>query len=221
MSQRENGPEVAAALRALRALDELPLYATRDASIFPHDVRELPEGRPANHVALTRALDAKPSLLALVSQRDPRVDEPGYDDLHLVGCAVEIVEVNRVIPHNPFYDVLGVARIRVRWLQRRDAGLWRAVGIEVIDDRSPALANLAEPTSRLRRIAGDLVERFGFFQTPPLDLTDPGQLADVIATCLRFNVEPEVVQRALELEDVAARVAYVIEVVEGQLARRP
>src|ERR1700722_8177909 len=65
------------------SLEELPVLTVRDTVIFPGALLPLTVGRPAS-VALVQSLGEN-RLLAVVSQKDPRVDSPAPEDLYEIG----------------------------------------------------------------------------------------------------------------------------------------
>ena len=64
----------------------LPLLPIRDAVVFPSMILPLFVGRDVSIQAIESALEGD-RLLALVTQRDPDVEEPGPEDLHSIGTA--------------------------------------------------------------------------------------------------------------------------------------
>jgi len=75
--------------------DELPVIALRDIVFFPYMVLPLLIGRPRSTSALQEARDAD-GLILLLAQRDPEVDEPTTDDLHLSGTIIRVVQTSQL-----------------------------------------------------------------------------------------------------------------------------
>ena len=75
--------------------DALPLLPIRDAVVFPSMILPLFVGRDVSIHAIETALEGD-RLLALVTQRDPDVDEPGPEDLHAVGTVGMIMRMMRL-----------------------------------------------------------------------------------------------------------------------------
>src|SRR5262245_66663951 len=73
--------------------DTLPLLPIRDAVVFPSMILPLFVGREVSIHAIESAIEGD-RLLALVTQRDPDVDEPGPQDLfsvRTVGMAMRVM----------------------------------------------------------------------------------------------------------------------------------
>ena len=65
--------------------DELPVLPIRNAVLFPGAVAPFDVGREKS-VALVEDVDNLPTpVIAIFAQRDPSTDDPGADDLHVVG----------------------------------------------------------------------------------------------------------------------------------------
>jgi ATP-dependent Lon protease len=69
---------------------ELPVLPVRNAVLAPGAVAPLNLGRPSSLAAVRAAL-AQSKTLAIFSQRDPTVEDPGVVDLSAVGCAAQVL----------------------------------------------------------------------------------------------------------------------------------
>src|SRR5437879_9635529 len=67
----------------IQAPEELPVLAVRETVIYPGALLPITVGRPTS-LALVQSLGENRTL-AVVSQRDPRVEEPTPGDLYQVG----------------------------------------------------------------------------------------------------------------------------------------
>src|ERR1700690_2417116 len=75
-------------------LEELPILAVRDSVLFPSALLPLSVGRPTS-VALVESLGEN-RLIGVVSQIDPRTDEPGPHELHGTGTVAIIHKIVRM-----------------------------------------------------------------------------------------------------------------------------
>jgi ATP-dependent Lon protease len=89
---------------------ELPIVPLRDMVVFPHMMAPFIVGREASVRALEAALSSPSKHLFLVTQRDPRVDEPGPGDLHDVGVVAKVVQNLKLPNGNVKVMVEGVER---------------------------------------------------------------------------------------------------------------
>src|SRR3954464_10231074 len=108
-------PEVHEPVEALEpepevAAEELPVLAVRETVIYPGALLPITVGRPTS-LALVQSLGENRTL-AVISQRDPRVEEPGPSDLYEVGTVCIMHKAIKVPKDNLLLFCEGVARIR-------------------------------------------------------------------------------------------------------------
>src|SRR6266567_3797784 len=72
-------------------IEELSILAVRDTVLFPNALLPLSVGRPVS-VALVESLGEN-RLIGVVSQIDPRTDEPGPDELYQTGTVAMIHKI--------------------------------------------------------------------------------------------------------------------------------
>ena len=97
---------------------ELPVLPVRDMVLFPGGVLPLTIGRESS-LALLNALEGEEKLLAVVSQLDPRVEEPTDVDLHRVGTMAKLHKTVKLPNGNLVVFVEGIERIRLLGLLSR------------------------------------------------------------------------------------------------------
>src|SRR5580704_10310665 len=91
---------------------ELPVLPVRDMVLFPGGVLPLTIGRESS-LALLNTLEGEEKLLAVVSQMDPRVEEPTDVDLHRVGTMAKLHKTVKLPNGNLVVFVEGIERIRL------------------------------------------------------------------------------------------------------------
>src|SRR3954469_16312295 len=74
--------------------EELPILTVRDTVLFPNALLPLSVGRPVS-VALVESLGEN-RLIGVVSQIDPRTDEPGPEELYQTGTVAMIHKIVRL-----------------------------------------------------------------------------------------------------------------------------
>jgi ATP-dependent Lon protease len=193
-----------------RLPDLLPVLPLKDAVLYPYIIVPLSIGREASIRAVDQALSDN-RLLALVTQRDSSVEDPGPEDLHPVGTAAAIMRMLKLPDGRIRILAQGLARIRLTHVVRGDETLQARV--EAIEER-PA----PEPTLEVQalvRSAKEAMEKIvglGKNVSPEVlvliaNLEDPGRLADLIASNLELSVEDA--QSVLEMVDPLARLRRV------------
>src|SRR6202521_2829547 len=91
---------------------ELPILPVRDTVLFPAGVLPLTVGRESS-LAWLNSLEGEERLLAVVSQLDPRVEEPTEVDLHRVGTMAKLHKTVKLPNGNLVVFVEGLGRIRL------------------------------------------------------------------------------------------------------------
>ena len=91
--------------------EELPLLPVRDTVLFPHAVMPLNIGRESS-ISLVNSLGENKTL-AVVTQRDPRIDSPEPDDLYELGVLAIIHKAVRMPNNSLLIFCEGIDRIRV------------------------------------------------------------------------------------------------------------
>ena len=88
---------------------QLPIVPLRDMVVFPHMMAPFVVGRRPSVVALERALQRPDKRIFLATQRDPKVDEPGEDDIYHCGVIARVVQHLQLASGNIKVMVEGLA----------------------------------------------------------------------------------------------------------------
>ncbi len=92
---------------------ELPVVPLRDMVVFPHMMAPFIVGRQASVRALEEALSDPRKRIFLVTQRDPKVDEPGRADLYDIGVVAKVIQNLKLPNGNVKVMVEGVQRAKL------------------------------------------------------------------------------------------------------------
>ena len=195
----------------------LPMIPLRGMMIFPHMVLCFDVGRDFSVNAVeTAVMQDQP--LFLVSQRDPRVEDPQQEDLQPVGTVCTIKQIMREPNENLRLLVEGLYRGEL--LNITEADGCRKAQIRLHKDRD------GEPTveqEAYMRLVVETAERFaGVGDTLPAEtvatlkgIRSAGELADVLAAHVVTDERDK--QRILELYDVDDRLEHVLTVLRREL----
>jgi ATP-dependent Lon protease len=193
--------------RSFQIPSELPVLPLRDTVLFPNSFMPLAVAREAS-VRLVEEANASGKLIGVFTQREAAVEEPLQEDLYPVGTAthihkmfklpdgslrlivqgVERLTLDRIIQARPFLR----AAVTVAPDQRRDEDL-----VEIDALQRNIKSNFQQVVSLSPLLSDDL-------QTLAANITDPGKLADFIASSLATIGTP-VKQEILSTLDVRAR----------------
>src|SRR4051795_10601831 len=86
----------------------LPILPVRDTVLFPHAVLPLTVGRESS-IQLIESLGEDRSI-AVVAQKDPHLDRPTPDDMHVVGTLATVHKIVRMPNQSRFVFTEGVER---------------------------------------------------------------------------------------------------------------
>ena len=98
--------------RPLNIPSELPILPLRDTVLFPNSFMPLAVARESSVRLIDDAI-ANGKLIAVFTQRDAAVEEPGQDDLYTVGTATHIHKMFKLPDGSLRLIVQGLARLRL------------------------------------------------------------------------------------------------------------
>ncbi|MBI2893460.1 MAG: endopeptidase La [Deltaproteobacteria bacterium] len=197
--------------------DELPVLPIRNAVLFPGAVAPFDVGREKS-LALVEDLDAQPSqVIAIFAQRDPSVDDPGFEDLHPVGAAARVLKALKHSSGNYSLILQGLVRIRLDQVTQQApylrAKVRRLEEIKVEDVESDALAmSLKDIAKQVIQLMPELPREAGALID---SIQEQGHLADLVAANLDAPVEDKA--QLLETVDVKERLRRVLRLLSRQL----
>ncbi|HVH28141.1 MAG TPA: endopeptidase La [Vicinamibacterales bacterium] len=186
---------------------ELPVLPLRDTVLFPNSFMPLAVARETSVRLIDEAI-ANGKLIAVFTQRDASIDEPKKEDLFQVGTATHIHKMFKLPDGSLRLIVQGLARLSLDEVVSSDPYLRARVSTAAEElkeaDRLEvdALArniktNFQQVVSLSPLLSDDL-------QTLAMNITEPGRLADFIASSLT-TISTAVKQEVLETLDIRAR----------------
>ena len=93
-------------------------FPLRDMVVYPPMMAPFVVGRRPSVVALERALARSDKRIFLATQRDPKVDEPGADDIYPLGVVARVVQHLQLASGNIKVMVEGLSRARLVDIER-------------------------------------------------------------------------------------------------------
>lgn len=193
--------------------DELNLLPLRDSVIFPMLIAPLTVSRPNSIKLIDDSVVGSQRVIGVVAQRDAQTDDPDFDGVYAVGCAVVIrtlmkgTDVVRLI-------VQGTHRIAIT--EPLQSKPYLRAKIQVLPE--PAVSEEeAEEVEALRRSVAALFEQ-AVRLTPQLpddlatltqSITEPNVMADLITAHLLFSAADK--QKILETLSVKERLRGLLD----------
>lgn len=172
--------------------EKLPLLPIRDLVVFPFMVVPLFVSRDVSIGAVEDALAAD-RLLFLSAQKSSGLDEPTKEDVFEVGTVGKILRMRKLPDGQIKLLVQGLRRARVvAWTQERPTMAVRAVALDDTkpDDQSNEIEGLIRAVRDSLKGLGEVGKGLPKdVMTVLLGLTEPGALADLVASNLGLKVE--------------------------------
>ena len=192
------------------AILTLPVVALRDIIVFPHMTVNLDIGRKES-IEAVRAAGRSDRYLAMIMQRDGKVEVPQEEDLYSFGTVVKVKQMLQLPGGLIRIQAEGISRVRVHSVERKENCL-----VSQLEDVSEI-----EPSDALRGEAYRRALLKSFFewihnaqqnlsdeQMEQLKASDtPGYTADFIST--QMPISPVRRQAVLEENDVMERLVLI------------
>jgi ATP-dependent Lon protease len=186
---------------------EIPVLPLRDTVLFPNSFMPLAVAREAS-VRLIDEATSTGRMIGVFTQREASVEEPVQEDLYPIGTATHIHKMFKLPDGSLRLIVQGLARVHLDRVVQTRPYLKAAVTIaeEVLRDEDhleiDALqrnikSNFQQVVSLSPLLSDDLQALAG-------NITDPGKLADFIASSLT-TIGTSIKQEVLETLDIRAR----------------
>jgi len=195
----------------------LPLLPIRDIVIYPYMMLPLFVGRDVSIRAVEEAL-SRDRLIFLVSQMNSSEENPAPADIHRVGTIASIMRMLKLADGRVKILVQGLAKGEVdTYLRERP---FFEVKIKKVIE--PTLAEVPIEVEALMRTAKEKIEQILNLKNLPPEIvmvtdniSDPGVLADLVASNLRLKIEES--QAILEIFDPIERLKKVNELLAREL----
>jgi ATP-dependent Lon protease len=196
----------------------LPMLPVRDIVVFPYMIIPLFVGRDSSIKAVEEALSRSDRLILLSSQKDISDEHPSPDGIYQTGTVAMIMRMRKLPDGRVKILTQGLCKARITQFNHTEP--FYEVGVERISE--PALTDESEARALMRTVR-EMVEKvisFGKTLPPDIlmvldDITDPGRMADLIASNLGLKVSDS--QGILETMDAFARLQKIHEILAREM----
>jgi ATP-dependent Lon protease len=176
----------------------LPVVPLRDMVVFPHMMAPFIVGREGSVRALEQTLLSGDKRIFLIAQRDPKIDDPGRDDVFAIGVIARVVQNIKLPNGNVKVMVEGLNRGRLVELHEGD-GAFEAkveaytISYPVDDDVKAYMSKLLHLFEQYAKMSHHLA-----FESlmSTLKLDDADRFADTLAAHLMVSTPEK--QKLLE-----------------------
>jgi ATP-dependent Lon protease len=195
----------------------LPLLPIRDIVIYPFMMLPLFVGRDISIRAVEEAL-ARDRLIFLVAQKTASEDNPNPEDIYGVGTVATIMRMLKLADGRIKILVQGLAKGEIEeYLQKRPF-----FEVKIRKMIEPAVQELSIEVEALMRNVKEKIEQILNLKNLPPEIvmvtdnvSDPGVLADLVASNLRLKIEES--QSILEIFDPVSRLNKINELLTREL----
>lgn len=198
--------------------DKMPMVALRDVIVFPYMALHFEVGRDKSIAALEVAMEGD-QIIFLAAQKDKDTHDPGEDDIYRIGTVSKVKQILKLPGGVIRVLVSGIHRARIVKYTRTEKYLevnTMRLESETADENDPK-------QQALKRIVLGLFEKLVNISAKVSaeilaavnNVTDLGQMADVIASGVFFKLEDK--QRVLECIDVSERLEILSNILTEEL----
>ncbi len=197
----------------------LPAVPLRDMVVYPHMMAPFVVGRRPSVVALERALGRSDKQIFLATQCDPKIDEPGEEDIHHLGVVARVVQHLQLASGNIKVMVEGLSRARLLDMEVEDGCLMarvERVSVHVPDDDAVTgyMTQLIELFKEYAKLSHHLSAE-GVLAS--LQTDDPDQFADILAAHLSQPTSEK--QDLLEIIDPVDRLQRLHDLLDMEIEK--
>jgi ATP-dependent Lon protease len=185
--------------------------------MFPASVVPINVGRPKSVRIIDEISKTEEQLIGVVSQKIPDTEDPGWDDLYRIGTISRVLKVIKLGDGNYSVVLQGVDRMRL--VEKIALEPYMTAEVERIRDQPTSELEIEALATNLKETARQLIallpnlpkEASGVLD----NVTEPGVLADLVASNLTVTVEEK--QLVLESLDVTQRLRTCLQLLTKQL----
>ena len=192
---------------SFRLPTDMPVLPLRDTVLFPQAFMPLAVARDSSVKLIDEAVAAGQTI-AVFAQREASDDEPGQNDLYSIGTASQIHKMFKLPDGSLRIIVQGLARVRLNEVSQvrpyLRASVTEAPEVLLDADRLEIDALQRNIKANFQQIVSMSPLMSDDLQALAVNITDPGRLADFIASSLG-TISTETKQEVLQTLDVRAR----------------
>lgn len=199
--------------------DRLPLLPVRDIVVYPFMILPLFVGRESSIQAVEHALNHSDRLILLASQKDISAEHPDPSEIYDLGTVAMIMRMRKLPDGRVKILVQGLSKARI--IDFDQTNPYFTTQLEKVEDSNVDFDNVA--VNALMRNIREQLERvitLGKVLSPDIltvleDITEPGRLADLVASNLNLHVAEA--QMILETLDPIERLHKINDILTREL----
>jgi len=196
--------------------DVIGILPIRNAVTFPGTITPLAIGRQRSKALLA---DTKPneSIIGLITQRNPAIDKPDFENLYSVGTAASVLKVIKLPQGSIHVVVHGLTRFKV--IKKVATKPYLKAKVQTLNVRVNMTKNLQALIVGVRRAANRVIELSPHVPEEASvlleNIENPSALADFLAANLSIDITTK--QKLLEELDATKRLEQISVILANQL----
>ncbi|HOE16299.1 MAG TPA: endopeptidase La [Syntrophorhabdaceae bacterium] len=187
---------------------ELPILPLRGTVAYPDLVMPLIVGREKS-IRLVDDAMSKDKMIAIITQKNPEIEDPEIEDLYTVGTVATIMKMVKMVDGSQRVVVQGLCRCRLVEFTDRDPNL-RAKVLPIFEEYIKDI-EIDAMYINLKNLYRKAIEMAPYLSSELTQIAtkveSPGNLADLIASTININVTEK--QEILEKLDLKERLKKV------------
>ncbi len=196
--------------------DIIGILPIRNVVVYPGTVTPLAIGRKRSK-SLLADITPNESVIGLLTQRNPNVDEPGFKDLYSVGTTASVLKVIKLPQGSMHIVVHGIARFKI--VERLGTKPYLKARIKYLDVKERMTKNLQALIVSVRRAANRVISLSPNVPEEASvlleNIENPSALADFLAANLSLDIAKK--QQLLEELDASKRLEQISVILAQQL----
>ncbi len=202
--------------RKFKLPDAIAILPIRNTVAYPGTVTPLAIGRQRSK-RLLAALKTNESIIGLVTQRNPKIDRPNFDDLYSVGTAASILKVIKM-PQGPIHIVVhSITRFKI--VERLTTEPYLKARVKPLNVKArmtkklqALIVSVRQTANRVIALSPNIPEEASILLE---NIENPSALADFLAANLSVDVAKK--QQLLEELDATKRLEKISFALASQL----
>ncbi len=196
----------------------IPLLPVRDIVVFPYMIIPLFVGRDSSIKSVEEALSRSDRLILLASQKDISDEHPSPEGIYKMGTVAMIMRMRKLPDGRIKILTQGLCKANIQEFTQTQP--FYEVKIEKVEEKNNSYGSEIEALMRNVREQLEKVISLGRVLSPDIlmvldDITDPGRLADLVASNLGLKVSEA--QSILETTDSIERLKKIHEILSREI----
>jgi ATP-dependent Lon protease len=195
---------------------EMAILPLRGVVVYPLTALPLTVGRPRSIRLVDDAVLGK-RIIGLVAAKDPEKEDPGPDDVYMVGTAALVHRLRKAPEGTIILLVQGLERIKIREFTQLEPYLKARVDVapDLVEETMEVEALMRNIVELFRRLVALVPHIPDELVMMALNVDDPRQLVYAIATYMRMDLADA--QEVLEIDEVKEKLRKLMIILNREL----